>query len=303
MGFSSIGVIALKMREVRHDLQWRRRSQVRAGSALLFAVCAGAAIAVMLVGSTAKAVAMQPLEIVPHRAAYLFEMVSSEPGGGVSGVSGGMTFAWADTCDGWALDQHYLLRVSNSDGSETDIRTSNVSWESKDGMRYRFNIRRGRGAAIVEDLRGDARLKGAGAGGAVEFSKPKEKTIELPPGTKFPTSLMFGQMRAAADGARMQRDLVFEGGSMEGAQVVTTAILAPRASRENAALPPPLGLRQVWPMYVAYFPADNPDGNPETEISLDVQANGIVPSFVLDYGIFKLRAVLDKIEPLPDPGC
>ena len=56
-------------------------------------------------------------------------------------------------------------------------------------------------------------------------------------------------------------------------------------------------------MYVAYFPAENTDGQPETELSIDVQANGIVTEFVVDYGAFKLRASLVKIATLPETGC
>lgn len=255
----------------------------------------------MLAASSAHA--LTTVEILPHKAAYTFEMVSADPGGGIADVTGGMTFEWADACDGWALNQHYLLRISNSDGSQVDISTSNVTWEAKDGLRYRFNIKRGRNGTIVEDVRGDARLTGQGAGGAVEYSKPKPQKISLPAGTKFPTDLMIGQMRAAAKGSRMQRDLVFEGSTLEGPQTVTTTILPLRAAQESEILQPPLGPNATWPMYVAYFPLETNDGQPETEISLDVQANGVVTKFEVDYGTFKLRAILAKIATLPDTGC
>jgi hypothetical protein len=249
------------------------------------------------------AAAVTPIEITPHQAAYLFEMVSSEPGGGVSNVTGGMTFEWADACDGWALGQNYLLKLSNSDGSETEIRTSNASWESKDGLRYRFIVKRGRDGKLVEDLRGDARLTALGATGVVEFTKPKVEKIQLPAGTKFPTDFMLDQMRAAFAGVRLEPNLVFEGIAMEGPQTVTTTILPKRPPRGESILKAPLGPSDVWPLYVAYFPVGDPTGSPETEVSLNVQANGIVPSFVLDYGIFKLRAVLAEISALPDAAC
>lgn len=303
MGFPSIGVVALKVREACHDLQRQWQSQAPAAKLLFQTAVSAAAIVIAAISGTTTAVAVKPIEIAPHRAAYLFELVSTEPGSGIAGVTGGMTFEWADTCDGWALDQHYLLRVSNAEGLETEIRTSNVTWESKDGLRYRFNLKRGRGRALIEDVRGDAQLKADDTGGVVEFSKPRVTTLDLPAGTKFPTSFMFAQMRAAFDGSRMERDLVFEGGSIEGPQIVTTAILPPRPPQGDGVLKPPLGPYKVWPMYVAYFPADDPEGNPETEIALDVQANGVVPRFILDYGAFKLRAVLARIEPIENEGC
>ncbi len=251
----------------------------------------------------APAGAVTPVEITPHRAAYTFEMLSSEPSGGVSGVTGGMTFEWADACDGWALDQHYLIRITNNDGTNTEIRTSNATWESKDGLRYRFSVKRGRDGKLVEDLRGDARLEAAGSSGVVAFSRPKQEKIPLPEGTKFPTDFMLEQMRAARDGSSMPPKLVFEGGAMEGPQSVTTMILPRRAPSKSGVLKEPLGPNDVWPIYVAYFPAGNPGGTAETELTIEIQANGIVPSFVLDYGIFKLRAVLARVSALPDAGC
>ena len=284
---------------VRHDLQTGPGSQaIGCWTFFRAAVVAGFAIA-----AAASAHALTPVEIVPHKAAYIFDMVSADPAGGIADVTGGMTFEWADACDGWALNQHYLLRISNSDGSQTDINTSNVTWEAKDGLRYRFNIKRGRDGKVVEDVRGDARLKAQGSDGTVEFTKPKPHKLALPAGTKFPTDLMLGQMRAAVNGSRMERDLVFEGSTLEGPQSVTTTILPSRAAQESEILQPPLGPNATWPMYVAYFPMDNQDGQPETEISLDVQANGVVTKFVVDYGTFKLRAKLAKIAALPDINC
>lgn len=246
---------------------------------------------------------MTPVKIIPHKAAYSFEMVSSDPGGGVADVTGGMTFEWADACDGWALNQHYLLRISGTDGSETDIKTSNVTWEAKDGLRYRFNIRRGRNGKLVEDLRGDARLETAGAPGTVAFSKPEKKALNLPAGTRFPTDFMVGQMRAAAQGTRMERNLVFEGSALEGPQSVTTTFLPSRAAPKLKILEPPLRSSAIWPMQVAYFAPDDTDGRAETELSISVQPNGVVTDFVVDYGAFKLRAKLEQIATLPDFGC
>lgn len=277
-----------------------RRSQAFSRGGRRIAVFA-AVVVCALAGHWGEARAA--LNIVPHKAAYVFEMVSADPSGGVTGVTGGMTFEWADVCDGWAVNQNYLMRIENADGSLTEIQTSNTTWESKDGLRYRFNIRRGRDGDLTEELRGDAHLDKIGGSGSVAFSKPREEEIALPAGTQFPTYFMLEQMRAASEGRQMGRILVFEGGGVEGPQAATTTILPRRGPRKSKVLSPPLGPNDFWPIHVAYYPVDNQDGAPETEISLDVQANGVVPRFVLDYGLFKLRAVLDRIAALPDPGC
>lgn len=101
----------------------------------------------------------------------------------------------------------------------------------------------------------------------------------------------------------MDRRLVFEGSAVEGPQTVSTTILPLRKVDEADLLEPAFGTRTVWPMYVAYFPPDNFDGQPDTELSIYVQPNGVVMGYVVDYGDFKLRAKLVKIEALPDLGC
>ena len=90
---------------------------------------------------------------------------------------------------------------------------------------------------------------------------------------------------------------------MKGAQPVFTTILPMRAARYAGVLQPPLGPNSVWPMVLAYFGPGRGDSVPVTEITMDLQANGIVPYFVLDYGAFKLRAVLARVSALPAVAC
>jgi hypothetical protein len=283
-----------------NDLQTHRRSQASDGTerwlSLLF-------FATVILTTIPQAQSSTPIKIIPHKAAYVFEMESADPGSGVEDIGGGMTFEWADACDGWALKQHYFLRISTIEGTGVDISTSNVTWEAKNGLRYRFILRRGRNGILIEDIQGVAELSVRGGAGSVIFEKPKEQTLILPSGTMFPTDFMLSQMQAAAKNERMDRRLVFEGSAVEGPQTVTTTILPPRTADEAGLLEPVFGTRTVWPMYVAYFPSDNFDGQPDTELSIYLQPNGVVTGYVVDYGDFKLRAKLVKIEALPDLGC
>lgn len=214
-----------------------------------------------------------------------------------------MTFEWADACDGWALDQRYFLRFTNNAGVDSVIQSSSVNWESKDGLRFRFNSKRSHDGDVTEEFRGEARLERAGGAGMATFTRPREAKIPLPAGTRFPTNLTIHLLKAASRGERSDRSLVFEGADMEGAQPVVTTILPARAARGAGLLTPPLGPNPAWPMILAYFRPGRGDSVPETEITMDMQANGVVPYFVLDYGAFKLRAVLARVSALPPAAC
>lgn len=213
-----------------------------------------------------------------------------------------MTFEWADACDGWATEQRYLLKLVNADEPERILKTSFVTWESKDGLRYRFNVKRTRTGAPAEVVRGEAVLNADGSGIA-EFDQPEKTKINLPAGTKFLTSHILALMKTAEAGGRFQPHLLFDGGTLEGSQSVTALLFPPRASRPNAVLPTILANPTVWPMFLAYFKISDKTGEPDFEMSMDMQPNGVVPRMVLDYGDFKLDGVLDKIEPLAAPHC
>src|SRR3546814_10309366 len=137
-----------------------------------------AAAAILLVGNASAGV-----KVAPHRAAYLFKLHSSQPGSGVVDVSGGMTYEWADSCDGWAVQQRYLLRILRTDMPELEMATSFVTWESKDGLRYRFNIKRTQNGREMEEVDGRAELERRGGPGVAHFDLPEQTTVPLPAGT------------------------------------------------------------------------------------------------------------------------
>jgi len=110
-------------------------------------------------------------------------------------------------------------------------------------------------------------------------------------------------MAAAARGERNYSGLVFEGGELEGSIPVTATILPQRPARHKGMLKPPLGPYPVWPVYTAYFKSGQRDETPQTEFAMDIQENGVVPDFTLNYGGLKLRAHLERIQMLPAVKC
>ena len=240
--------------------------------------------------------------ISPHRAAYRLELASTRTGSPVVSVTGLMTFEWADACDGWATDQRYLMKLINADEPERILKTSFVAWESKDGRRYRFNVKRTRTGGAAENVRGEASIDDSGAGVA-KFELPVEKQFTLPTGVQFPTNHILALMAAGAKGSRFEPGMLFDGGSVEGAQPVNAVLLPKRPAKPNDAISSELARPFVWPMYLAYFVDGDKSGEPDFEMSMDLQSNGVVPRIVLDYGDFKVNGILERLEPLKAPGC
>jgi hypothetical protein len=100
------------------------------------------------------------VDIAPHRALYSLTLDSAKAAGGVAGASGGMYYEWGETCDGWTVEQRFRLRLLYSEEGAVDVNSTLVTWESKDGLRYRFNERRLRNGEVEDDIHGDAHLEG-----------------------------------------------------------------------------------------------------------------------------------------------
>src|SRR5260370_42338460 len=127
-------------------------------------------------------------EIASHLALYTMSLGSSKTDSGGTGAHGEMGYQWGETCDGWTVEQRYELTINYAEAQDVKIVSNFVTWESKDGLRYRFNQKETRNGTVNEEIRGSAQLEGAGKGGTVSFEKPQTKALKLPAGTMFPSS-------------------------------------------------------------------------------------------------------------------
>ncbi len=246
-------------------------------------------------------------EIATHRALYRLAMVSGSGSGGVVGVDGGMSFEWGESCDGWTVKQRYVMRFAQSEGDDVTVTTDYVTWESKDGLAYRFNVKRQTDGAESELISGEARLESKGGGGLARFDRPKADSIALPAGTLFPTEHSIVLIDKAAAGERFDRSLVFDGSEMEGSAPAATVILKQRPADDESILQAPLGPEPVWPMKIAFYAAQGLAGRgeelPDFEMSMDIQANGVVTAMTLVFEQATVRGTLERIEAIVPPDC
>jgi EipB-like len=275
-------------------------------------------------------------EISPHRALYSLSLGSSKAGSGVVDATGAMIYEWGETCDAWTVQQRFRLRLVYEDADPVELSSTLVSWESKDGLRYRFNERRLRNGEPDEEVRGEARLDGAGKGGKADFTKPDAATLTLAPSVLFPTAhTLLLIERAAAGDNFLSRD-VFDGATEENASQIS-AVIGPRiepdangdkaavgnagnkaagnkdtgnkeagnkdASNKDKRLKSPLIERPSWRVRLAFFPADAKSDEPDYELGMRLFDNGVSGDMSLDYSDYVIRAKLDEIEPLSKPAC
>ena len=274
---------------------WLRRSSVDLFLGLFFLIGA------VITGPAAAA------NIASHRGAYDLSLKVSSADSDVTSVSGAMTFEWIDRCDAWEVEESYLMRVLKHSSPEVEFVAEYVGWEAKDGLRYKFRIKR-RESGQIKVIRGIAWLTKVGGPGIAEFEKPTSETFVLSAGTVFPTQHTLILMNKATQKERFDQRLLFDGSEVEGSIPVSAVLLPARNAHLSAVLSgganrSPLLLDSIWPMTVAFFDPAASDESAKFELQMAMQANGVATSIVLDYGDFKVDGKLVWLEPVADAGC
>src|SRR6266481_5248435 len=244
--------------------------------------------AAAVVAITASAPSVAGAEIAPHRALYAMTLNSARNDSGVVDARGTMDYEWGETCDGWTIEQRYRLKMRYVESADVDIISSFVTWESKDGLRYRFNQKQTRNGEVDQEIRGEARLDGPGKGGVAEFAKPQPQTLKLEPGVLFPSAHTISLIDGATD---------------ENAVQVSAAIGVRLTADPAAAVRSPLLERPGWRVRLAFFPVDANAEKPDYELGMRLLDNGVSQDMVIDYGEYSIRAKLDDLEPLTKPNC
>lgn len=231
---------------------------------------------------------------------------SAKNGSPVTDVSGTMAFEWKDVCDAWAVQQKLRLHFSYADGDDQDMVSSELTWESKDGKKYNFNVRRATNGQENETYRGKAARNQDGTV-SVAYTIPEDKTLTLPEDTLFPSAHTENILSQAAFGEKFFSRRVFDGTDEDGSSDISAFISAKHASsgeKEIAKLKKnPLLSQAHWPVHLAFFKIGTETGEPDYEMDINLLPNGVVRQMKVDYGEFSVVGTLEELQAIRPQNC
>ncbi len=264
-----------------------------------------AAVAVISGTSTVHAI-----DLAPHRALYKMSLASASRGSGVAGATGSMVYSFTDICDAWASETNVKLKLIYAESGEVETNWSFASWEAKDGKSYRFRIRHTRDGSLIENFKGSVQRPKPADAATARFTSPKDKIIELPEGTMFPTRHLMELISAGEGGTPVFSRTVFDGASLDNPYEVNAIITRDKyagtaQARSAAKIITDAGLKDMPAKHVrmAFFAAGSKKPEPEFELGVDYRADGIARSIRQDFGNFVVDLVPDEVEVLDRPSC
>lgn len=271
-----------------------------------FAAMSFAALAIMAPSAHAAS-SGGSADLASHRAIYKMTLATAKSGSGVTAASGAMSYKFGDSCDGWIVENKTALTFAYSDGAPVSTTWDFVTWESKDGLHYRFRVRSTRDGTVSEEIDGTADLDGKGKGGVAKFTLPEAKTLKLPKGTLFPTEHTVRMIELAQQGEHMAERTLFDGtgtdNTFEVSAIIGKAAAAAKGTPDVAGINRTLLAATSWPMQMAFFPDGSDDAEPDYEVGVRYYQNGVADDVLQSFGNFSLKGTLEKLEALPKPDC
>jgi hypothetical protein len=284
---------------------------------------AGAAALSAATGQPAST-ASDPIVLAPHEATYKMSLATVASSAGIVGAGGSIRYSFNDTCDGWTVETHTDLTMLQTQGGPIKTAWDLLSWESKDGLSYRFHVRNMRNGEVIEAYEGEAELNQDGSGKA-QFRLPDSEPVsfDLPANTRLPVAHTQALLLQAVRGKPFLSIPVFDGSAVQGAFLVSAVLGKMNASphpipmaaepqgqvgpaaEKSAAATVDLSLlqQQSWPVTLAFFDPTSRAETPVFEVHLDYYRNGVTDSLLQDFGSFSLKGRLTSLKTLPKPQC
>jgi hypothetical protein len=242
-----------------------------------------------------RADALAAGDLVPHRALYSMSLIEAQARSGITGASGAMMYRFEDACDAWTSETKVILKLVYSEGEEIETTWSFTSWEAKNGLNYRFNVRHSRNGKEIEVLEGQAKRAVSDGPGKAKYSIPQDIVIDLPKGTLFPTRHLAALIEAGQKNKLMVSKVVFDGASLENPYQINALITRPGKKS---------GLDQKARLIrMAFFPVLAKSEQPEFELGITYRPDGVAEHIRQDFGDFSLELAPDSIEVLTRPAC
>lgn len=246
--------------------------------------------------ASAPAPVAVPSPLLAHKALYTLTLDTAKSGDVVA-AHGTMGYEVTDACDGWAVRQRLTMTITNADGQDIEMSSDYATWESKDGLRFRYHMRQTTDAAVTSQTDGEASLQKTGGPGEARYTSPHDNTSALPPGTVFPMAHTAAIIAAARDKQHFLNLPLFDGTDENG--VEDSFIVALDWKPPMQTNWPPLSLLPSTLVHISFFDHGPEAVTPSYEVGMRYWENGVADDMKMNFGDFVMNAKMKEFAPQP----
>ena len=244
--------------------------------------------------------------LTSHQAIYELSLKSASSAADVTVIDGKTHYRLKRLCDGWSSSENYAISFGFEKGQAANFISHYKTWESHENSSFTFEVLENSNTTGEASFHGFANRDGAKT--EAFHSDGDGEMRALPKDTVFPVQHMMALMDAAEKGTPViKQSHMFMGGEVSDSLYFISAVMGkkkPAAPKQGLARTMgALAEDQFWPLSIAYYKPDAQNAEPEYAISFDLQPNGIIRGYTVDYGTFRMEASLTKLEPIEPEAC
>jgi hypothetical protein len=237
-----------------------------------------------------------PSPLLAHKALYTLTLDKAK-GNDVIAARGTMGYEVTDSCDGWAVRQRLRMTITNAEGQNIEMASDYATWESKDGLKFRYHMRQTTDTAVTSQTDGDASLPKPGSTGEAHYTTPRDNISTLPAGTVFPMAHTAAIIAAARDKKHFVTLPLFDGTDESGVEDSFIVILDWKPAAQNKW--PTLSSLPSTRVNIAFFDHAPTAVTPSYEVAMRYWENGVADEMKMNFGDFVMSAKLKEFAPQP----
>jgi hypothetical protein len=189
------------------------------------------------------------------------------------------------------------MTITNSEGQDIEMASDYATWESKDGLKFRYHMRQTTDTAVTSQTDGEASLQMQGGKGEAHYTTPHEATSALPAGTVFPMAHTAAIIAAARDKKHFLSLPLFDGTDENGVEdsfIVLVDWKSPMATKWAALTPLP-----STRVNIGFFDHTKSAITPSYEVAMRYWENGVADDMKMNFGDFVMSAKMKEFTPQP----
>jgi hypothetical protein len=235
-------------------------------------------------------------QLLAHKALYTLTLDSAKSSD-VIAARGTMGYEVTDACDGWAVRQRLTMIITNADGQDIEMSSDYATWESKDGLRFRYHMRQTTDTAVTSQTDGEASLPKAGGVGEARYTSPHDSTSVLPAGTVFPMAHTAAIIAAAREKKHFIALPLFDGTDENGVEDSFIVVLDWKPPMPTKW--PVLSLLPSTRVHISFFDHGPVGVMPSYEVAMRYWENGVADDMKMNFGDFVMNARMKEFAPQP----
>lgn len=252
--------------------------------------------------------------LAPHRAVYDLKLSKTHGSRSIQAVHGRILYDFSGSaCEGYALQFRQVSELDSGEGKAALSDLRSTTWEDGAAKTFRFNSENLLNDEETDKVDGHAERNAKTV--AVNLSKPKAASFDVPVGAVFPTEHMRRIIAAGREGKTILDFQVYDG-SETGEKLYNTLTVIGHAIPPGEKPPtdatakiPAFAKLARWPVTISYFeqqdPKDERGGEltPVYTIGFELYENGVSRALVLDYSDFTIAGELSSLEMKKEKPC